>query len=41
MQLKYEDKYKEKIKDYILKYAQKEMVLAEMGKGNGKIMGGK
>merc|ERR1719171_1960800 len=32
MQLKYEDKYKEKIKDYILKFAQKDMVLADMGK---------
>lgn len=40
MQLKYEDKYKEKIKDYILKFAQKDMVLAEMGKLTS-IKGGK
>lgn len=39
MQLKYEDKYKERIKDYVNKYAQRDMVLAEMGKGktNGKM----
>jgi len=39
MQLKYEDKYKERITDYVKKYAQRDMVLAEMGKSkaNGKM----
>ena len=38
MQLKYEDKYKAKIKEYIMKYAQKDQVvgqkMAELNKKN-------